>query len=368
MLPAYGCHLRSHRSLLVRYAGIYCIKLPGQKARYVTIMLSVLDPSCKIDEIYDVKGSMHKRRKKPKEKVGKDEDWVASSRRLQLPDTLRREIRAAHEMDATLLRSFGLMDYSFLIGIHNATSSPEAGAGWREPCGVWSRDKSQIYFIGLIDFLIHFGLKKKTEHLLKTAAGHELDASCVDPDFYAIRQVDFFKSHVLEVPGGELGRRPKCKYAEKCYRKNPEHKKECCHPGDPDWALPDPASGTLGALRVTFIAGHNLIRADLFGQSDPYGRACLGSQQVRTPTVTNDCNPEWNCDLCLAVDSPHRDLDLELSVWDDDFHVVQGSDDKLGVLYIPMSQVLRDGKMEFRKTLQDVRHGELSVRLEFSPL
>ena len=29
--------------------------------------------------------------------------------------------------------------------------------------------------------------------------------------------------------------RPKCQYAEDCYRKNPRHLKEYCHPKDADW-------------------------------------------------------------------------------------------------------------------------------------
>merc|ERR1719399_2515064 len=29
--------------------------------------------------------------------------------------------------------------------------------------------------------------------------------------------------------------RPRCKFGEKCYRKNPDHRNEVCHPGDWDW-------------------------------------------------------------------------------------------------------------------------------------
>merc|ERR1719329_1655678 len=29
--------------------------------------------------------------------------------------------------------------------------------------------------------------------------------------------------------------RQRCRYADKCYRKNPDHKKDFCHPGEPDW-------------------------------------------------------------------------------------------------------------------------------------
>eukprot|EP00440_Ansanella_granifera_P041339 gb/GFBE01044830.1/.p1 GENE.gb/GFBE01044830.1/~~gb/GFBE01044830.1/.p1 ORF type:complete len:1240 (+),score=339.42 gb/GFBE01044830.1/:1-3720(+) len=33
--------------------------------------------------------------------------------------------------------------------------------------------------------------------------------------------------------------RKRCSYGDKCYRKNPEHKRDFCHPGDPDWEAED---------------------------------------------------------------------------------------------------------------------------------
>jgi hypothetical protein len=35
--------------------------------------------------------------------------------------------------------------------------------------------------------------------------------------------------------GAAAKKRPKCQYASSCYRKNPQHKKECRHPNDSDW-------------------------------------------------------------------------------------------------------------------------------------
>jgi aprataxin and PNK-like factor len=35
---------------------------------------------------------------------------------------------------------------------------------------------------------------------------------------------------------GKKKKRPRCQYASSCYRKNPQHKLECRHPGDADWS------------------------------------------------------------------------------------------------------------------------------------
>merc|ERR1719446_1204532 len=34
-------------------------------------------------------------------------------------------------------------------------------------------------------------------------------------------------------------RKPRCKFGDKCFRKNRKHKEEFCHPGDPEWDAPE---------------------------------------------------------------------------------------------------------------------------------
>ena len=40
--------------------------------------------------------------------------------------------------------------------------------------------------------------------------------------------------------------RPKCWYGAKCYRKNPLHKRDFCHPRDPDWSEEDEGGDEAG--------------------------------------------------------------------------------------------------------------------------
>lgn len=42
--------------------------------------------------------------------------------------------------------------------------------------------------------------------------------------------------------------RPRCEYGDRCYRKNPAHRKETCHPGDWDWDARDARDGRAPGL------------------------------------------------------------------------------------------------------------------------
>merc|ERR1712150_285371 len=84
-------------------------------------------------QIYDLKGSSHKRKKKEGESVGKDEDWIASGQKLKVSAAMRRQICAIHEQDAMLLARFRIMDYSILVGIHVVEDSEGRGQAWRLP-------------------------------------------------------------------------------------------------------------------------------------------------------------------------------------------------------------------------------------------
>jgi len=333
MLPAYGAHMAANDgSLIVRYAGLYRAQVPGVGVKYFSVMASVFDPRCEIHETFDLKGSLHHRRKKRDDKIGKDQDWVDAGQRLQLPDGARREFCAAHETDAAFLRAFGVMDYSLLVGIHHAKGNEQSDSLARG--ALRAQGSSDVYFVGLIDFLISFSLRKQGEHLVRVFQGHGHDTSCVHPDDYATRQVHFVRERVVSPP-----------------------------------SKPSDASGTCGTLRVTFIAGHDLVNADgPLNKSDPYACAELGLQRFCTQAIQNDLNPRWGCTLSLAVDKAHLEQDVRLSVWDED-HVraVEGGDDLLGRLRVPLGSVMAKGRLELREKLQEARHGELSVRLEYVP-
>jgi len=417
MLPSYQHHMRqTPRSLIVRYGGLFSARVPDVGLTYFTVMASVFDSMHQVQETFDVKGSTHNRTMKPGESVGKDNDWTSKGMRLRIPDSARRELRAVHELDVSFLCSFGVMDYSLLIGIHNCSdiSRVSAGPGWRDPeKGLMDTGGTNIYFVGLIDFLVAFSLQKKAENLMHVAFGHGEEASCVDPLSYATRQVQFIEECVLQPAGMAAGggapaagasghdgggdgasggaaaqagmkaqkRRQRCKHGESCYRMNPQHRQEFSHPGDWDWdsdGVPGESpteelafAGTLGTLSVRVVAAHHLRRADWMGKSDPYTTVKLGLQQRSTPTVKKCLDPKWDHLLRFAVDKAHVEAlaNIEVSVWDYDSNkTLQGSDDFLGRLSIPLRQVIEDSPLQMRRRLDDVKQGELSLRLEYFPL
>jgi hypothetical protein len=53
----------------------------------------------------------------------------------------------------------------------------------------------------------------------------------------------------INSPLATPARRPKCQYGSSCYRKNPEHKREYCHPRDNDWSADGSDGGNSEALR-----------------------------------------------------------------------------------------------------------------------
>jgi len=62
-------------------------------------------------------------------------------------------------------------------------------------------------------------------------------------------------------------RREKCKFGEKCYQKNPKHRQQFCHPGDPDWDSPTNEAITPSAsdrLSATSEASRGSMREEKF--------------------------------------------------------------------------------------------------------
>lgn len=353
MLPGYAGHMRDvPRSLIVRYAGLYRVELQDGQTSWITVMCSVFEPGRPIHLSYDLKGSLHGRKKKEKEKVGKDQDWVESGQCLNLLDDVRREFCAVQEQDAAFLMSYGVMDYSLLVGIHNLDEGAEVGMGWRsDGPGLWAVTGKHLYFAGMIDFLIAYDMKKQGEHIVRVLQDHGHDASCVDPVTYARRNVMFIREYVVMPPED---------------RKDNQIKTGHGHNGK---KLLDTV-GTLGTLKVTVFSANKLINADgILSKSDPYVTVGFGLLRSHTKTISNNLNPVWNETIYMPVDLNHESLDVTLRVWDEDVNrKLQGEDDPLGRTSIPLQRIIRDTTVDLKnQTLEDVKSGEITVRLEWEP-
>lgn len=333
MIPAYQNHIaQCPDSMIVRFAGLFHVEVPTLMSQHFVVMLSVFEPSVAIHETFDLKGSLHKRKKREGESIGKDEDWLASGHRLRVSARQRSRLCAVHELDARLLKSFKVMDYSLLVGTHYKSESQTSPANWQKLRGIiLSEDEKAVYFLGIIDFLIKYTITKQTENLCRVAQGCGESASCVSQDDYAIRQVSFVRDYVVA-------------------------------------SLEASADmGTVGQICVFVSSANRLVAADWTGTSDPYVRVTLGLIRRKTHTVRKSCNPKWDCCVYLPVNEDHAKLDIEFTVWDEDKNrAIRGNDDLLGRLTVPMSRVFA-GPVDLKNaTLLDTKRGELSVKISFA--
>ncbi|CAH2033689.1 unnamed protein product [Thlaspi arvense] len=68
----------------------------------------------------------------------------------------------------------------------------------------------------------------------------------------------------------------------------------------------------VGLLRIRVKRGINLVSRDSLG-SDPFVVITMGPHKLKTRGVENNCNPEWNDELTLAVKDPNESVNLTSS-------------------------------------------------------
>ncbi|CAH8434561.1 unnamed protein product [Schistosoma rodhaini] len=125
LLPEYFMNLMQHpRTLLPKYYGLYCYQSGHKNIRFV-VMNNLLPSSVRIHEKYDLKGSTYGRQASDAERAKssptlKDLDFIENHPdgiwlEAETYDALLKTI----ERDCLVLKSFRIMDYSLLLGIHN---------------------------------------------------------------------------------------------------------------------------------------------------------------------------------------------------------------------------------------------------------
>ena len=125
MLPKYYHYLTNNpHSFLTHFYGLYRLTTQTGQQIYFSIMKSILDTPLKIQHTYDLKGSTLGRKAKPNETVMKDLDILKQERKLRLGASTKHHVLDQLRRDATFLARLGIMDYSFLLGVHECDSSP----------------------------------------------------------------------------------------------------------------------------------------------------------------------------------------------------------------------------------------------------
>ena len=211
-LHKYHTHiLENPKTLITRYYGLHKIKCYNKQKLIYDINIVVMNNIFRIrdaemiDSKYDLKGSYYKRlTKEPQVERGdakKDLNFINENQRLFLPEITRELLLDQVFKDANFLAKQGIIDYSLLVGImpksqfesymenRNLISNTETHHKEGE---LVSYDGNNTYFIGIIDTLTPFNIKKKGEYLIKRPFQGK-GISCVPPKQYKNRFIDFME-------------------------------------------------------------------------------------------------------------------------------------------------------------------------------
>ena len=80
-----------------------------------------------------------------------------------------------------------------------------------------------------------------------------------------------------------------------------------------------------GELRLQVHSAKKLEKKGMFGKADPYVFVTFGAKKIKSKTVNNNQNPEWDFDILLPVDNPSLAGHVLIEIFDDDL----GKDDLL---------------------------------------
>ncbi|XP_070452301.1 phosphatidylinositol 4-phosphate 5-kinase-like protein 1 isoform X1 [Equus przewalskii] len=226
-LPRYVQHLQRHpHSLLARLLGVHSLRVAQGKKKYFIIMQSVFFPAGRISERYDIKGCEVSRWVDPAPEgspivlVLKDLNFEGKTINL---GPQRSWFLRQMELDTAFLRELNVLDYSLLMAFQRLHED-EKGLGSslifrtvRSVRGIQSPEESgaqnrrllpdapnalhivdgpeQRYFLGLVDLVTVYGLRKRLEHLWKTLRYPGRTFSTVSPACYARRLCQWAEAH-----------------------------------------------------------------------------------------------------------------------------------------------------------------------------
>ena len=247
LLPGYYMNIHQNpRTLLPKFFGLYCYQSGTSNIR-LTVMNNLLPSKYKCHKKFDLKGSTYKRKASKAERSKKSPIWKDLDFQLQFPhgipldsETYDAVIKTISR-DIRVLESFNIMDYSFLLGIHNIDeaerekeanranslsqegkmkSNPDREARTNEfgaaleaiqltdddddevrpHGGVPARNdegERLILFMGIIDILQSYRLAKKMEHSWKSLLTDGDTVSVHKPSYYSLRFLNFIKDEVF---------------------------------------------------------------------------------------------------------------------------------------------------------------------------
>ena len=125
------------------------------------------------------------------------------------------------------------------------------------------------------------------------------------------------------------------------------------------------AEEPLGNLHLEILQGKDLVKSDMIGKSDPYAVVTYGDDKIKTNTVKNSQNPEWNFQADIPID-PNGPSNLQIEVFDKDKF---GKDKPLGAADIDIPSLMNNSILrEAWLPLDGVKSGQVQVSADFTPI
>lgn len=182
---------RYGQTLLPQYLGMYRLTVEGQ-VTYIVVMRNIFSSRLPIHKKYDLKGSNTDREASEEERgkdlpCFKDNDFIRDGVKLYLESDNYEKLFKTLDADTAFLVRENLIDYSLCLGIHDCSKFQQEMSEMNSPRSTSSNDDDedmsgepvaeptstgvihssaapsgrQIYFMGLVDVLTQFGLRKR---------------------------------------------------------------------------------------------------------------------------------------------------------------------------------------------------------------
>jgi Ca2+-dependent lipid-binding protein len=119
-----------------------------------------------------------------------------------------------------------------------------------------------------------------------------------------------------------------------------------------------------GNLHLEIIQGKDLVKLDTFGKSDPFAVVTYGNEKIKTKTVKNSQNPDWNFEADIPL-NPNGPKSITVDVFDDDKF---GKDNPIGSTEIDIASIVNKGPVDKAwLPLDGVKSGKIQISAEYEP-
>lgn len=119
-----------------------------------------------------------------------------------------------------------------------------------------------------------------------------------------------------------------------------------------------------GNIHLEIVQAKDLVKKDLIGKSDPYAIVRYGNDEIKSNTVKNNQNPQWNFECDIPVDS-NGPQNLTIDLYDEDSH---GKDKPLGSAEIDIPNLVNNSPLDnMWIPLNGVKSGKIQINADFNP-